>query len=482
LIDFNHILMNPFQFASCFVSRICPAIFLLAASGGGLTAGEPGGGGVRDPEGSLERWWGGKGLTGDWFGLRGALDDRGLTMNGRYYGAYFGVVSSEGGSRGFWDQGLEFGAAQDFGKLLGAGTMSGVRAFAGFRWRDARSAADPNTFVEASSMFNPSNWISGVQFRVLNFGLELASAERFVAKDLFVLRLGWLQPQKEFADQPLSKLFLNNAVNSAKGIGGNIPFSSSASTWGGSLRVRPAPWYYAKGALFMAYPKMTDSNNHGLAFGGFAADPSKNGLWGMAETGVTPEIGPSQLPGRYAVGGYYYGGEKNSFNGTGGYGQFGFYWQADQMLFRERTASAAPVRSGAAEGKSFKAPADLPAGKRDDQGLSMFNLLSFAPKYNNTFPFYFQTGLVYKGLLPERDRDLAMVSLACGNYSYYKLLEDRENGRATAAYTVFLEWGYRFQINAWAFVQPFAQYVIRPDGTGETANATILGISTGVTF
>ncbi|MFZ4777170.1 MAG: hypothetical protein ACOYM3_17510, partial [Terrimicrobiaceae bacterium] len=171
----------------------------------------------------LADWWNGKYMTGNWFGLRDTLGDIGLTFNGKYYGAFFGVVDSQKGARGFWDQGIEFGAEQNFGKLLHVDELKGVKGFAQFRYRDSQTAADPNQFVEGNSMFNPSNWISGTQFRILQFGMEIGSSDLLPVKDMIVLRGGWLQPQKEFLDQPLSKLFLNNAVNSAKGIGGNIP-------------------------------------------------------------------------------------------------------------------------------------------------------------------------------------------------------------------------------------------------------------------
>jgi porin len=437
-------------------------------------------------EPALEQWWNGGKMTGTWFGVRDSLGDRGLQFNGKYYGAFFGVVDSQHGSRGFWDQGIEFGAEQNFGRLLEVSSFEGMKAFAGFRYRSGEPSSDPNTFVGASGMFNPSNWQSGTQFRVLNFGVEAGSADLLPVKDMVVFRGGWLQPQKEFIDQPLSKLFLNNAVASAKGVGGNIPFSSSASTWGGTLRIKPAGWSYAKAGLFMAFPQMLSTSNHGVAFQGFAADPSQNGLWTMAETGVTPNIGSAALPGKYAVGGYYYGGRKNSFNGTPNYGQFGFYWQADQMLFREPPQDAgvreAPDGKSHAGGKSFKAPVAAAGAGLNTQGLSVFNLVTFAPKYNNLHPFYFHSGLVYRGLIPHRDDDLTMFSLAFGNYSYYNLLEQRENARPTPTYTLFLEWGHRFQINGWAFLQPFVQYAIRPNGTNAVKNATILGISTGATF
>lgn len=443
-----------------------------------------------EAESALAQWWNGKYLTGDWLGVRTTLEDRGLKLGGKYYGAYFGVVQSQRGQRGFYDQGIEFNGELNFGKLLNVTEIKGVKGFATVRWRDSRLAADPNQFVQGNSTFNPSNWVSGTQWRMLSFGLEIGSDELLPVKDMFVFRGGWLQPQKEFIDQPDSKLFLNNAVNSAKGVGGNIPFSSSFSTWGGTLQVKPIDWYYAKAGLFMAYPSATASSNHGVAFAGFGPDESMNGLMAMGETGITPKLGPSKLPGKYAVGSYYWGNQKNSFNGTSNYGQYGFYFQFDQMLFREPSAEeAAPLGKGpsdgktVAEGKSFKTPIPTTEPKLSKQGLRMFNLVTFAPKYNNLFPFYFQSGLVYEGLIPTRDEDLTMFSIAYGSYSSYNIQNLQEDGVVNQPnYTIFLEWGYRIQINKWAFFQPFAQYSIQPAGTGAVGNATILGFYTGVNF
>ncbi len=76
-----------------------------------------------------------------------------------------------------------------------------------------------------------------------------------------------------------------------------------------------------------------------------------------------------------------------------------------------------------------------------------------------------------------------MFALAYGNYSYYNTLAQRSRDSSNQPnYTIFLEWGYRVQLSPWAFVQPFAQYVIRPNGNGNVQNATILGLSTGVEF
>ena len=335
-------------------------------------------------------------------------------------------------------------------------------------------------------MFNPSNWQSGTQFRVLSFGAEIGTKGILPIKDMVVLRGGWLQPQKEFADQPLSKLFLNNAVNSAKGIGGNIPFSSSFSTWGGTLKVQLHETVYVKNGLFMSFPQATASTNHGLAFQGYGPATNQNGLFYMGETGYTPSIGESKLPGKYAFGGYFYGTPANktrSWNGTNDAGQYGFYFQADQMLYREPSAEEAPAPradgKSVASGKSFKSPVQPSAPKLSKQGLSTFHLLTFAPGYavKNVYPFYFQSGLVYTGLIPHRDEDLIMISLGYGAYQ-------GDVSPAVDGYTAVIEGGYRFQINGWSYIQPFAQYFSHPNGTGSAAvqNAAVLGFLAGLVF
>ena len=416
----------------------------------------------------FEEWWNGKQMTGDWLGARDILEDRGIKLGGSYKIALFGVVASQNGSRAYWGEDLVFNGAVDFSKLLGADAIKGLEGFVEGRWRDNNGGvANPNETVQASSLFNPTPWWSGVGWRMMSFGLQYTTPELFGAKDFLTLRGGWLRPQREFIDQPLSKLFLNNAIHSAKGIGGNIPFSSSFSSWGGVVQVKPVKWHYTKVALFMSFPDASATDNHGLSFAGDPGDPSQNKLFFMGETGFTPEIGASKLPGKYAFGGYYYG-EDNEQYGTS---KYGFYWQADQMLFREPSASAPAAAT--TDGKSLSAPVKVdgkPALSK--QGLRMFSLFTCAPTYNNTYPFYMQGGLAYEGLIPTRDRDQLFAGVAFGQYA----------NKPGANNTVVIEGGYRAQINGWAYVQPYAQYISQPAGTTRVANAAILGFLAGVDF
>ena len=76
--------------------------------------------------------------------------------------------------------------------------------------------------------------------------------------------------------------------------------------------------------------------------------------------------------------------ENTSFFGTSYPGRYGFYWQVDQMLFREPSPEEpAPLAKGPTDGKSvadgksakpFKEPVPSKKPKLSDQGLYLFSL------------------------------------------------------------------------------------------------------------
>jgi porin len=395
------------------------------------------------------KWWNSQTVTGELGGVRPAMADHGLSLDGRWRGIYYGILSSENGSGNAFPQEVVFKGRLDLAKATKFGGLRGLGAFGEVRWRDPAYSANPNNIIDGDGFFNPSRYSGGVGWRLMTAGLDYIVPDMFGRDDALVLRGGWLQPQQEFIDQPMARLFANNPVASADGLGGNVPFSSSFSSWGGTIGIKPVDWHYTKMGLFMSFPNPTHPNNNGLMFRG-DSDPAQNGLFFLGETGVLPELGPDKLGGKYAFGGYYYGEENDEFGSS----KFGFYWQGDQMVWRE---------SG-------------------EQGLSVFSLWVFAPKYNNDFSFYAHGGLVYQGAIPTRDEDQLMAVAAVGQYSYYDLVEARAAGEPEPNQTVLIETGYRFKLNGWSFVQPFAQYIVRPDGTTAVANAAILGLFFGVDF
>jgi len=430
------------------------------------TAGTPTGQRIAEPADALmtgiPKWWNGKRMfSGDLnpiFETRDRLDAKGIDLVSNYRGALFGILASQGGSRATWLDQIDLGATLKPDEMFDNKSLEGLLAFVNFRYRDNSPPNNPNTTVQADSMFNPTNWGSGTQVRLLAFGVQATSNDLFPIEDLLTLRAGWIQPQREFIDQPLSKIFQNNAINSNKGIGGSIPFGSSFTTWGGTLNIA-AHSFYLKNGIFMSYPNPGATANHGFAFSGNSADPSLNGLFYMGEAGWKPEFGEDALPGRYAFGSYFYGapgGLTTTWSGDTIAGLYGFYFQADQMLLREPSTGT----------------------QRSSEGLSAFNLLTFCPSKveQNTFPFYFQSGLAYTGPLPSRDKDIIAAAIGYGLYS------EQGTGNPGPNYTAVIEICYRVQLGGWTYIEPYFQYIVRPDGTSDVANAAILGFETGVVF
>jgi len=407
---------------------------------------------------ALEKWWNGKNVTGDWLGGRPVVEDHGLSLGGMWRGILYGLLASETGARGVFTQELVFNAKLDFAKLSGFEELKGWSAFGEARWREPGFDANPNNFVKGATLFNPSRFAGGVGWRLGTFGLAYTTPEFLGVEDLLTFHGGWLRPQREFVENKWGNLFANSSMAPAEGLGANIPFGASFSTWGGTLEVNPNDWYYAKAGLFMSYLEATASNNNGLMFEGYAPDPSENGLFFMGETGFTPKLGSARLPGRYVAGTYYYEEDAPAV----GTSKYGFYWQAEQMLFREATAGG---------------------GKLTDQGLHFFSFFLFAPDgWNNRYPFYFHSGLVYQGLIPGRDRDQLMAAVAAGQHSLKSQKAAIDKGNPAPDVTSFFEVGYRVQISGWSYFQPFFQYESRPDGTEAVANAAVLGFLVGVDF
>jgi len=428
-------------------------------------------------------WWNGKHATGDWFGLRNTLEDRGINFTGNWKGTFYGLTGGGLDSpHGAFDEEITLGLELDFGKLAG---IEGLTAEGAVRYRDGRS---PNEYVGAGSTFNPSRYQSGQQWRLMPFFLTYTTPELFGVKHLLTVSGGWQNAYSFFGFQPDSKMFVNNAIGTTKGIGGanGLPWTSSYGAWGGFVKVTPTDWHYDMAGLYMAIPEATARNNHGLDLAGYGPEPSRNGLFFVAETGFTPKIGPAKLPGKYAFGGVYWGLENKSYlSGQTNDGKYTFYWLADQMVFREPSKpKSAPLAKGPTDGKSFKEVAESPEpATLSDQGLSVFAFVNYAPAYDNALPFYAHAGLVYKGLITGRDNDKLGVAFGLGNYSYDKLQAEENAGKNVhQTYEAVVEADYSVQVTKFVVVQPFWQYIIRPSGTGLVSNANILGVHMEVTF
>lgn len=429
---------------------------------------------------SLEEWWNGKGAVGNLLATRPTLKDQGLDFSGQWAGTFASAVAGGLQKRGTFVEQVRLGLDIDFAKLTGWELLEGLTGSTSVRWRDGDLI---NPYIGTTSLFSPVDFRSGHGWRMLPIFLTYTTPKLFGIKELITISGGWQNPYDEiFAYLPASKSgFRNNGIGANKGISSNddVDWSSSYAAWGGYLKIKPADWLYTMAGLYMAIPDGlgTSTANHGLDFQG---SPGNNRLWFFQETGLTPKLGAAKLPGKYFFGWYYWGVPTNSFNGTRHSGVFGFYWAAQQMLWREPSPSIVEEKGG--DMKSFKSAVTEAHPKLSEQGLNWFAWFHYAPSYIGARPFYFFTGFTYKGLIPTRDEDQAGIAFAYGNFSKFNQDNQAAANRPVQTYEAGLEVYYRIQVNKWILVQPFVQYIIHPGGAGLVENATVLGTYFRITF
>ena len=220
-------------------------------------------------------WWNGKYATGNWFGVRDTLADHGLTVTGSAREIYFGQVT--GGlpnqPKSNWINEEKIKFIYDFKPVFG---ISGLTIESSWRYRAGNS---PQWAAGTPGMFNPSETTSGMGIRILPQQIEYTTPDKMVT-----INAGWENPYDQFLQQPLSKMFENNSIASAKGIGGTpgagiavvnkassvnaagvptkgsvsfyktspVPWSSSYASWGGTLKIRPTKSLYLQSGLYLA--------------------------------------------------------------------------------------------------------------------------------------------------------------------------------------------------------------------------------------
>ena len=491
-------------------------------------------------------------------GVESRLADYGLSVGGDWQGNYYGSVAGGYRMGSAFDEQIKLAFIYDFGKKL---HLKGLKAYSNFRYRDGD---DINLVTGAANGFNPSNIQSGKELRLMAQYLEYMTEN-----GSFMINAGWMNPYDFFLQQPLSKLFQNNQIASAKGIGGNsgggaretfagdpaynnnvaakIPWSSTYDAWGGTLRIRPTKSTYATGGLYLAIPNAAGAvqgvyaptqvapytavpssqlgkpnpnsrgtvNNNGLSSFGAAGwnavgegqpngnTGNPNGLYVCSEFGWEPRLGRDKLEGKYAFGMIWWGIQDENFlpvtrSGSGSkakavnagsfnMGSWAWYFQADQLLYRVKEPDRSPGKNPS------------PARNFSKKGLYMFNAWSFSPSRYSLLDFYYQTGLVYQGLIPGRPDDRLGVAFGSAWFSsdaasaYNQTYEIQTAAAIAGGKAVYPAqpqptWGgvveidYQCMLTKWISVKPFLEYIMNPQQNGTLGNVLVLGTQAAVRF
>lgn len=394
------------------------------------------------------KWWEGPRVLG----RPAVLEDHGVEVRGFYRGTLYGIVSGGLQQGVVLDEEVRMGLTLDGGKLLG---LDGWRLTGSVRWRDGEN---PSNYAGTFSPFSPSPWQSGKGWRLMPV---YASWQDEAGR--FLLRGGTINPYEFFVQMPLTTAFVNSAFSASKGISGTgVPWSSSYASWGGFAQARPARHWYVRGSLSVAIPGQANTPNHGL---NFAATPN-SGLYAVAETDFLPkwwlDSEGGALPTRIGMGSYFFGVKRESFDGATASCPWGGYAFIEQMLWRP----GGDIR-------------EIEPGKAaSTRGLHGFLMVNAAPPDYATMPIFFNTGLVYEGLLPGREQDLLAVGFAWGEYSWEEADVRRRTGAGVPqSFEAVLEADYRVSVTKWGYVQPFVQYIMNPSGRGSVTNCFLLGLN-----
>lgn len=356
------------------------------------------------------------GLTGDWFGQRKRLRDKGISVGSDL------AVDFSHNLRGGLDTErtcarflLDFHIAVETEPLL---RWKGGTFFAAFQWQDGENG---------SGQFGDYQGISGIDADGRTQLAEIWFEQRLL-DDKLKLRAGKIDANAIFGFSEHGGEFLNGGMGYLLA-DGLIPTYPDPA-FGLALVYEPAESFYIGGGVFdgaLAEGRTTgDEGPHSLF--GAPAD-----LYLIAEAGMRWQFG--QLPGRLALGLTYGTGSFETFDGGMQSGSLCGYAVLDQQVWKEVTDAA-----------------------DDPQGLAMFVFLDLADPDVSELDYHLAAGLTWTGAIPRRDADVIGLGASWAHFSDDAGFAD-EGELAVESF-------YRLALSDYAAVKLDLQYIVDPGGAG----------------
>jgi porin len=441
----------------------------------------------RTEPGPLTKWLECDRMLDNCGGARDFLEDHGIDLFGGYTAEVWGNTTG-GLKRGAVYTGLlDFGSNLDFDKMLG---WKGASFSTTWLWLSGRDAS-----VDlVGNNLTISNIAGDSTLRMMELWFQQEFWQRADGGPAGLsLRLGQITADSEFFISDYGATFINGTFGWPAIMGMNIPNGGPAYPMGAPgvrVAISPVEWFTFQSAVFQGDVFPQNVNKYGFRW---RLNQQQGYFWiNEAQVRWNHADAATGLPGQLKVGAWFDTASNIPLaNGSGDtWGDSGYYAIVDQMLFREPSKEA-PVLATCQDGKCVK-PADGKSTaksskepvslEKSNQGLGWFGRVSFAPQDRNTVGFYFDTGLVYTGLLPGRDDDVAGISLGYADYTNDVAQGMFDEGARQVGYEAVIEATYDAQITKWLHVQPDLQYIIRPGGSGDLGNALVLGARISVTF
>jgi len=405
-------------------------------------------------------WWDWDAATGDWIGSRTKLQDKGVEIFGGYSYTIQSAISTDGsgGAEGIYSGILDYGVQLDLEKLIG---WQGASAQTLWLWIHGNA-------IEESlrdDLLISSDLAGFDTFRMLDLWFQ-----QNLLDDRISLRVGQFTADSEFVRSAYSGVFLNRSLSWPAFLAANLPGGGPSvplATLGVRLAVQPTDSLTLQSAIFQGNVYDQKINPHGFLWNlngdvGFFLINEAQFRWHLSAA-------DAGLPGQMKAGFWVQTGQSaNPLAATTSSATFGGYLVFDQMLYRETTFEGT---------KSKASPPGL-----SPQGLGWFGRIGGAPPESSIVEFYFDTGLVYTGLIPTRDADRAGVAFAYGQLSSGASEIPTFRDSYGDGFQMVLEATYQAQITPWMTIQPNMQFIISPGSKLSHDNAVVLGGSVAIRF
>ena len=368
-------------------------------------------------------WWKWSHVTGNWGGLRDALENGAATIAGSYTldwgGPLSGGLSKRGTARGLLDVNLTVDAAK-----LG---LPGGTFFAQYYFRHGRNGSDDVGELQAYSNIDEAR---------LSREYELWYEQKTL-NDKLRLKLGQVDANAEFAFIEAAGEFIHSSAGFCPSIVNFPTYPDPALS--ANLFLYPLENLYIGGGVYG--DGITETSRHGFRQPFY-----------IGEVGVTLPLGETLGPLRLAAGAFYDTGHQDRFDG-GAQGKVnGFYALAEQQIWREN-----------------------PDDKEDKQGLSVFAHYGYTDAKVSAVEHHLGLGVSAVGLIPARDADVTGL--------YWTLAKtSRASDSGFDADESAFEFFYKFEVTPAISLKPDLQYITHPGGVKTADDALVFTLRLDVTL
>lgn len=364
-------------------------------------------------------------LTGDWFGSRYHLVERGITFEASLIADYSrnlrgGLDTESDAFRHLFDVSLTLESKP----LLG---YDGGKFFIEFQTESGRNGID-----ELTGDFQGFDNIDSDGLT----SLYECWYEQVLAGGTLRVKVGKLDINGEFAFVQNGSDFIHSSPGADPAIIGYPTYPDPATSF--NIFVYPVKGLYLGAGVYDG----ATQDDHPTGMHGpstFFGEPSD--LFLISEIGYGWDGGPGRLDGRLGVGISHHTGTFDILDKTGHSenGASSAFLTFDQTLWREN-----------------------PADKSDTQGVRCFIQLGFGEEDIAPVDTHVGSGVVWAGLIPRRDNDDIGLGLSYVHFSHAA----RNGGFFTEDYELAIELYYKLALTPWLNLKPDLQYIVNPGGNG----------------